>query len=81
MSANNEEQRAERLARSFLVGDISRRSFMRRAAGFSAVALSASSLGAVLAACSSTTSDEPSVTAGAVGTPTAGGTLMAALDG
>ena len=81
MSANNEEQRAERLARSFLVGDISRRSFMRRAAGFSAVALSASSLGAVLAACSSTTSDEPSVTAGAVGTPTAGGTLMAALTG
>ena len=64
MSANNEEQRADRLARSFLSGDISRRSFMRRAAGFSAVALSASSLGAVLAACSSTTSDEPSVTAG-----------------
>ena len=81
MSANNEEQQAERLARSFLSGDISRRSFMRRAAGFSAVALSASSLGAVLAACSSTTSDEPSVTAGAVGTPTAGGTLKAALTG
>ncbi|HVD71551.1 MAG TPA: ABC transporter substrate-binding protein [Actinomycetota bacterium] len=81
MSANNEEQRAERLARGFLSGDISRRSFMRRAAGFSAVALSASSLGAVLAACSSTTSDEPSVTAGAVGTPTAGGTLKAALTG
>ena len=54
---------------------------MRRAAGFSAVALSASSLGAVLAACSSTTSDEPSVTTGPVGTPTAGGTLKAALTG
>ncbi len=81
MSANNEQQRADRLARSFLSGDISRRSFMRRAAGFSAVALSASSLGAVLAACSSTTSDEPSATAGTVGTPTAGGTLKAALTG
>jgi peptide/nickel transport system substrate-binding protein len=82
MSANNEQQRADRLARSFLSGDISRRSFMRRAAGFSAVALSASSLGAVLAACSSTASDEPSSTAAAAtGTPNAGGTLKAALTG
>ena len=53
MDRNNEEQRAERLARSFLNGDLSRRSFLRRAAGFSAAALSASSLGAVLTACSS----------------------------
>ena len=36
MDRNNEEQRAERLARSFLNGDLSRRSFLRRAAGFSA---------------------------------------------
>ena len=56
MQRNDEEQRAERLARSFLTGDISRRSFMARAAGFSTVALSATSLGAVLAACTSSTS-------------------------
>ena len=40
------------LARSFLSGDLSRRSFLQRAGGFSAAALSATSLGAVLAACS-----------------------------
>ncbi len=77
----NEEQRAERLARSFLSGDLSRRSFLRRAAGFSAAALSASSLGAVLTACTkSTTSAGPSGGA-ATGAPTAGGTLKAALTG
>jgi peptide/nickel transport system substrate-binding protein len=81
MNGNNEEQRAERLARSFLTGDLSRRSFLRRAAGFSAAALSASSLGAVLAACTkSTTSAGPSGGA-ATGSPTAGGTMKAALTG
>jgi peptide/nickel transport system substrate-binding protein len=81
MNGNNEEQRAERLARSFLSGDLSRRSFLRRAAGFSAAALSASSLGAVLAACTkSTTSAGPSGGA-ATGAPAAGGTLKAALTG
>jgi peptide/nickel transport system substrate-binding protein len=81
MNGNNEEQRAERLARSFLSGDLSRRSFLRRAAGFSAAALSASSLGAVLAACTkSTTSAGPSGGA-TTGAPTAGGTLKAALTG
>jgi peptide/nickel transport system substrate-binding protein len=63
-------------------GNISRRSFMARAAGFSTVALSATSLGALLAACtkSSTTSTGASG-APATGSPTAGGTLQAALTG
>ena len=52
----NEEQRAERLARSFLNGDLSRRSFLRRAGGVSVAALSATSLGAVLAACTKSSS-------------------------
>jgi hypothetical protein len=47
----NEEQRAEALVRRFLGGDLSRRSFLRRAGGFSVAAMSATSLGAVLAAC------------------------------
>jgi peptide/nickel transport system substrate-binding protein len=82
MQRNDEEQRAERLARSFLTGNISRRSFMARAAGFSTLALSATSLGAVLAACSNgTTTSSGSVAAPATGAPTAGGTLQAALTG
>jgi peptide/nickel transport system substrate-binding protein len=80
MHRNDEEQRAERLARSFLGGDLSRRSFLARAAGFSAAALSATSLGAVLAACSSSTSSSTGGGA-ATGAPTAGGTLKAALTG
>ena len=47
----NEEQRAEALVRRFLGGDLSRRTFLRRAGGFSVAAMSATSLGAVLAAC------------------------------
>ena len=81
MDRNNEEQRAERLARSFLNGDLSRRSFLRRAAGFSAAALSASSLGAVLTACSSSSSSAGPSGGAATGTPAAGGTLQAALTG
>jgi peptide/nickel transport system substrate-binding protein len=82
MQRNEEEQRAERLTRSFLSGNISRRSFMARAAGFSTLALSATSLGAVLAACtSSTSSTTGSSAAPATGTPSAGGTLQAALTG
>src|SRR6185312_12297686 len=77
-----EEQRAERLTRSFLSGNISRRSFMARAAGFSTLALSATSLGAVLAACTSSSSTSTGTNAApATGAPTAGGTLQAALTG
>ena len=55
---------------------------MARAAGFSTLALSATSLGAVLAACtSSTSSTTGSSAAPATGAPTAGGTLQAALTG
>jgi peptide/nickel transport system substrate-binding protein len=79
MQRNDEEQRAERLARSFLSGDLSRRSFLGRAAGFSAAALAATSLGAVLEACSKATSSGPGVAS--TGTPVAGGTLQAALTG
>ena len=82
MPRNDEEQRAERLARNFLNGNMSRRSFMTRAAGFSTVALSATSLGAVLAACTkSTDTSTASNAAPATGTATAGGTLQAALTG
>ena len=82
MQRSDEEQRAEQLARSFLTGNISRRSFMARAGGFSALALSATSLGAVLAACTNgTTTTSGAVSAPATGAPTAGGTLQAALTG
>ncbi|HEX3299911.1 MAG TPA: hypothetical protein VHW68_07340, partial [Actinomycetota bacterium] len=79
MRRNDEQQRAERLARSFLTGNISRRSFMARAAGFSTLALSATSLGALLAACSNGTTSTGTNVAPATGAPTAGGTLQAAL--
>jgi peptide/nickel transport system substrate-binding protein len=81
----NEERRAEALAQGFLRGDISRRQFLRRAAGFSGVALMTTSLGAVLAACSS--SDEgggstgTSAATGGGGSITPGKTLQAALTG
>jgi peptide/nickel transport system substrate-binding protein len=82
MQRNDEEQRAERLARSFVNGNISRRSFMARAAGFSTVALSATSLGALLAACTKSSSTSTGASgAPATGSPTAGGTLQAALTG
>jgi peptide/nickel transport system substrate-binding protein len=76
----NEEQRAERLVRSFLGGTVSRRQFLRRAGGFSAAALGATSLGAVLAACSSSSSTSSGSSA-STATPTPGGTLKAALTG
>jgi peptide/nickel transport system substrate-binding protein len=81
MQQNDEEQRAERLARSFLRGDLSRRSFLGRAAGFSGVALAATSLGAVLDACTKATTSSGPGGAAATGAPTAGGTLQAALTG
>lgn len=83
----NEEQRAEALARSFLHGNLSRREFFRRAGGFSLAAMSATSLGAVMAACSSSNGTAtPTATTGApsaaaTGTPTPGGSLVAALTG
>lgn len=78
-----ESQRAEALARRFMHGRLSRRDFLRRAGVFSATALAASSLGAVVAACGGTTP----TTAPGSGTPAAsvapksGGTLAAALTG
>ena len=77
----NEEQRAEALARRFLGGDLSRRSFLRRAGGFSVAAMSATSLGAVLAACTKSSGSAAPSGGPATGTPTAGGTLKAALTG
>lgn len=80
----NEQLRAESLARGFLRGDLSRRDFLRRAGGFSAVALASTSLGAVLAACSKkndtggSASPSGSTAAGAI---KPGGTLNAALTG
>ena len=81
MQRNDEEERAERLARSFLRGDLSRRSFLGRTAGFSAAALAATSLGAVLEACTKATTSSGTSGAAPTGTPTAGGTLQAALTG
>jgi len=81
MQRNDEEQRAERLARSFLRGDLSRRSFLGRAAGFSAAALAATSLGAVLDACTKATTSAGPGGVPATGAPTAGGMLQAALTG
>jgi len=77
----NEEQRAEALARRSLGGDLSRRSFLRRAGGFGVAALSATSLGAVLAACTKSSGSAAPSGGPATGTPTAGGTLKAALTG
>ncbi|TMK12200.1 MAG: hypothetical protein E6G63_11480, partial [Actinobacteria bacterium] len=77
----NEEQRAEALVRRFLGGDLSRRSFLRRAGGFSVAAMSATSLGAVLAACTKSSGSAAPSGGPATGTPTAGGTLKAALTG
>jgi peptide/nickel transport system substrate-binding protein len=80
-----EQQRAEALAQGFLRGDMSRRQFLRRAAGFSGAALMTTSLGAVLAACSSSDtggSTGPSAATGAGGESiTPGKTLQAALTG
>jgi peptide/nickel transport system substrate-binding protein len=80
---STEQQRADALARSFLRGDISRRSFLGRAGGFGVAALSASSLGAVLAACSNDDGDtgaSPSAS-GAAGEIVPGGVLTVALTG
>jgi peptide/nickel transport system substrate-binding protein len=78
---NDEVRRADALARRFLDGDVSRRQFLRRAGAFSALALSASSLGTVLAACSSSDTT-PSGAASLSSEPIVpGGTLQAALTG
>jgi peptide/nickel transport system substrate-binding protein len=77
----NEEQRAEALVRRFLGGDLSRRSFLRRAGGFSVAAISATSLGAVMAACTKSSGSAAPSGGPATGTPAAGGTLKAALTG
>jgi peptide/nickel transport system substrate-binding protein len=84
----SEAHQAEALARRFLNGGLSRRDFLRRAGAFSATALAASSLGAVVAACGGST---PTTATGsgapatggpaASASPKTGGTLKAALTG
>jgi peptide/nickel transport system substrate-binding protein len=80
----NEERQAEALAQRFLRGELSRRQFFRRAGAFSALAIGSTSLGAVLAACSSNggggESASPTGTTGAAAAKP-GGTLKAALTG
>ncbi len=80
---NTEERQAEALAQRFLRGELSRREFFRKAGGFSVLAIGATSLGAVLAACSSNGGGStPSTSAsGAAAKPKPGGTLKAALTG
>ena len=80
----NEERRADELVGRFLRGELSRRQFFQRAGTFSVGVIGATTLGSVLAACSSSSSSSTvaSGTPGAsAGTPTAGGTLKAALTG
>ncbi|MFI5054590.1 MAG: ABC transporter substrate-binding protein, partial [Acidimicrobiia bacterium] len=84
----DEEERAEALAQGFLRGEVSRRQFLRRAAGFSGIALMSTSLGAVLAACSKKSSGGGTSPTGATSRSGAtgptikpGGTLQAALTG
>lgn len=76
---NDEELQAERLARTFISGHISRRDLFRRAGLIGGAAVAAGTLGPLLAACSSgATSPSPSSSAGK---PVAGGRLVAALTG
>jgi ribose transport system substrate-binding protein len=63
----DERIEAELLAQRFLHGEISRRTLFRRAGGFSMVALASTSLGAVLAACSSDDGDGGGSTGGSTG--------------
>ena len=82
MQPEAEKTRAESLARGFLRGDVSRRAFLRRAGGFSALALGSTSLGAVLAACSKDDSGGTNPSGSpATGSIAPGGTLKAALTG
>lgn len=91
---HDERTRAEALAQQFLAGRVSRRRFLVRAGQFSAVALATTSLGAIVAACSSSASPSassastqpgasvaPSATPVPSATPKAGGMLNAALTG
>lgn len=81
-----DEANAEALAHGFLRGDVSRREFFTRAGGLSAAVLGATSLGAVLAACSSNGGGDASLTLAAPATSAVvaiepGGMLKAALTG
>jgi peptide/nickel transport system substrate-binding protein len=75
-----EEDRAQVLAHGYLTGRLSRRQLLKRSAAVGGVALGASTLGPLLAACGGT-STAPSAAAGGAGKPVAGGTLTAALTG
>jgi peptide/nickel transport system substrate-binding protein len=74
-----EEDRAQALAHGYLTGRLSRRQLLKRSAAVGGVALGASTLGPLLAACGGT-STAPSA-AGGADKPVAGGTLTAALTG
>ena len=83
---NEEEQRADRLARTFMAGHISRRSLLKRAGVFGGATLAASTLGPLLAACSPAKNDSGATTSSSgsstsAGQPVRGGTLTAALTG
>lgn len=79
-----ETQQADALARRFLTGGLSRRNFLKRAGGFSAAVLAATSLGAVVAACGGAPASAPAsggTSAPPAGGPKSGGILKAALTG
>jgi peptide/nickel transport system substrate-binding protein len=72
---------AEALAARFLRGELTRRTFLTRAARFSAATLAVTSLGGVVAACASTPATSGAASGEPAGSPTSGGSLKAALTG
>lgn len=79
---NDDQLRAERLARTFMSGHISRRDLFRRAGLLGGAVVTVGTLGQLLTACSSgatTTSSSP--TGGTASKPVSGGQLVAALTG
>ncbi len=76
----NDDPRAQRLARTFLAGHISRRDLFRRAGLLGGAAAAAGTLGPLLASCSSAATSTGSASSSSA-TPVPGGTLTAALTG
>jgi peptide/nickel transport system substrate-binding protein len=77
----DDRRAAEALGRRFLRGELSRRTFLTRAARFSAATLAVTSLGGIVAACAGTPTTSGAASGAPEGSPVAGGSLKAALTG